>query len=100
MNIQHVLQTCTMITGGGGIPPLVVHAYAVYTRRFFLPLLHPLLAPGYEATIIPFCTAITMQYNGYVIRSQSVLTTNSTGRVYNVQFERVRVQGTVHEQDS
>ena len=28
-----------------------------------------------------------MQYNSYAIRSQSVLTTNSTGRVYNVQFE-------------
>ena len=26
MNIHHVLQTCTMITGGGGIPPLVAHA--------------------------------------------------------------------------
>ena len=38
------------------------------------------------AAIIPFCTAIT-QYNSYAIRSQSVLTTNSTGRVYNVQFE-------------
>ena len=39
------------------------------------------------ATVIPFCTAITMQYNSYAIRSQSVLTTNSTGRVYKVQFE-------------
>ena len=39
------------------------------------------------AAIIPFCTAITMQYNSYAIRSQSVLTTNSTGRVYNVQFK-------------
>ena len=28
-----------------------------------------------------------MQYNSCAIRSQSVLTTNSTGRVYNVQFE-------------
>ena len=61
MNIHHVLQTCTMITGGGGIPPLVAHAYAVYTRRFFLPSLHPLLAPGYEAnsitTLFKYCTA-------------------------------------------
>ena len=39
------------------------------------------------AAVIPFCTAITMQYNSYAIRSQSVLTTNSTGRVYKVQFE-------------
>ena len=35
------------------------------------------------AAVVPFCTAITMQYNSYAIRSQSVLTTNSTGRVYN-----------------
>ena len=34
------------------------------------------------AAVVPFCTAITMQYNSYAIRSQSVLTTNSTGRVY------------------
>ena len=39
------------------------------------------------AAVIPFCTAITMQYNNYAIRSQSVLTTNSTGRVYKVQFK-------------
>ena len=39
------------------------------------------------AAVIPFCTAITMQYNSYAIRSQSVLTTNSTGRVYKVQFK-------------
>ena len=37
------------------------------------------------AAVVPFCTAITMQYNSYAIRSQSVLTTNSTGRVYIVQ---------------
>ena len=35
------------------------------------------------AAVIPFCTAITMQCN----QKPSVLTTNSTGRVYNVQFE-------------
>ena len=39
------------------------------------------------AAVIPFCTAITMQDNSYAIRSQSVLTTNSTGRVYKVQFK-------------
>ena len=39
------------------------------------------------AAIMPFCTAITMQYNSYAIRSHSVLTTNSTGRVHNVQFK-------------
>ena len=39
------------------------------------------------AAVIPFCTAITTQYNSYAIRSQSVLTTNSSGRVYKVQFE-------------
>ena len=39
------------------------------------------------AAVIPFCTAIAMQYNSYAIRSQSVLTTTSTGRVYKVQFE-------------
>ena len=32
----------TMITGGGGIPTLVTHVYAVYTRRFFLPFAPPL----------------------------------------------------------
>ena len=32
MNIHHVLQTCTMITGGGGIPPLPTHAQTVDTR--------------------------------------------------------------------
>ena len=37
------------------------------------------------AAVVPFCTAITMQYNSYAIRSQSVLATNSTGRVYIVQ---------------
>ena len=46
------------------------------------------------AVIIPFCTAITMRYNSYAMRSQTVLTTKSTGRIYNVQFKRVRVQGT------
>ena len=34
MNIHHVLQTCTMITGGGGIPPLPAHAQTVDTRPY------------------------------------------------------------------
>ena len=35
-----------MITGGGGIPTLVTHVYAVYTRCFFLPFAPPLsIAP-------------------------------------------------------
>ena len=34
MNIHHVLQTCTMITGGGGIPPLPTHAQTVDTRPY------------------------------------------------------------------
>ena len=34
MNIHHVLQTCTMITGGGGIPPLSAHAQTVDTRPY------------------------------------------------------------------
>ena len=34
MNIHHVLQTCTMITGGGGIPPLPMHAQTVDTRPY------------------------------------------------------------------
>ena len=42
MNINHVLQTCTMISGGDGIPPLVTHVYAVCTRRFVLPFAPPL----------------------------------------------------------
>ena len=42
MNINHVLQTCTMITGGDGIPTLVTHVYAVCTRRFFLHFAPPL----------------------------------------------------------
>ena len=33
-NIPHVLQTCTMITGGGGIPPLPAYAQTVYTRPY------------------------------------------------------------------
>ena len=36
MNIHHVLQTCTMITGGGGIPPLPAHAQTVDTRPYLL----------------------------------------------------------------
>ena len=54
------------------------------------------------AAVVPFCTAITMQYNSYAIRSQSVLTTNSTGRVYKVQFEcRARQTAQhIHERDS
>ena len=43
MNIHHVLQTCTMITGGGGIPPLPAHAQTVDTRPYLLN------RPGYEA---------------------------------------------------
>ena len=35
------------------------------------------------AAVVPFCTAITMQYNSHATRSQSVLSINSTGRVYN-----------------
>ena len=31
-----------MMTGGGGIPTLVTHVYAVCTRRFFLPINPPL----------------------------------------------------------
>ena len=34
MNIHHVLQTCTMITGCGGIPPLPAHAQTVDTRPY------------------------------------------------------------------
>ena len=34
MNIHHVLQTCPMITGGGGIPPLPAHAQTVDTRPY------------------------------------------------------------------
>ena len=34
MNIHRVLQTCTMITGGGGIPPLPTHAQTVDTRPY------------------------------------------------------------------
>ena len=34
MNIHHVLQTCTMITGGGGIPPLPAHAQTDYNNSF------------------------------------------------------------------
>ena len=38
-----------------------------------------------------------MQYNSYAIRSQSVLTTNSTGRVYIVQgTARTTIDNTVH----
>ena len=32
-----------------------------------------------QQIIIPFCTAITMQYNSYAIRSQSVLSTIELG---------------------
>ena len=34
MNDHHVLQTCTMITGSGGIPPLPAHAQTVDTRPY------------------------------------------------------------------
>ena len=34
MNIHHILQTCMMITGGGGIPSLSVHAQTVDTRPY------------------------------------------------------------------
>ena len=37
-----------------------------------------------QMCIQDFCTAVCFSY---AIKSQSVLTTNSTGRVYNVQFE-------------
>ena len=37
-----------------------------------------------DACIQDLCTAVCFSY---AIRSQSVLTTNSTGRVYNVQFD-------------
>ena len=45
------------------------------------------------AAVVPFCTAITMQYHSYAIRSQSVLTTNSTGRI-------VQGNSTYNERDS
>ena len=35
MNINHVPQTITMVTDGGGFPPLVALAYVLYTRHFF-----------------------------------------------------------------
>ena len=38
MNIHHVLQTCTMITGGGGIPPLPAHAQTVDTRPYLFSI--------------------------------------------------------------
>ena len=47
MNIHHVLQMCTIITGGGGIPPLPAHAQTVDTR----PYLYLLNRPGYEANL-------------------------------------------------
>lgn len=50
-----VSQLCTMITGGGGIPLLVAHAYAVCTR-------HSSLYPGLPA---PGCEAITL-FNNFV----------------------------------
>ena len=36
MNINDITRVYAKITGGGGIPPLAAHAYAVDTRRFFL----------------------------------------------------------------
>ena len=46
MNINSITRVYAKITGGGGIPPLATHAYAVDTRRFFFPccMPHPLSA--------------------------------------------------------
>ena len=50
MNINNITRVYAKITGGGGIPPLAAHAYAVDTRRFFFPYCPAPLAPGYEAS--------------------------------------------------
>ena len=41
MNINNITRVYAKITGGGGIPPLAAHAYAVDTRRLFFPAATP-----------------------------------------------------------
>ena len=41
MNINNITRVYARITGGGGIPPLAAHAYAVDTRRLFFPAAPP-----------------------------------------------------------